>query len=236
MSPGTRPDLIEKLDSIQERIEKAQYRSGLNSEVILVAVTKNQPITAFLEVQQAGLGQIGENRVQEAAWKFPLLGKDFNLTRRMIGHLQSNKVNKALDLFHTIDSVDSLSLAQKINKRAKLLSLIIPVLLEINTSGEIQKNGFSINDIEAQLACRNLENLRVDGLMTIGPLTNDENTIRIAFKNLRELLNNLNTQLSSGQPQMQELSMGMSSDFEIAIEEGSTMIRLGTELFGPRKT
>ncbi|MEE8335782.1 MAG: YggS family pyridoxal phosphate-dependent enzyme [Candidatus Neomarinimicrobiota bacterium] len=227
--------LVEKLASIQERIEKAQHRSGLNSEVILVAVTKNQPITAFLEAQQAGLGQIGENRVQEAAWKFPLLEKDFNLTRRMIGHLQSNKVNKALDLFHTIDSVDSLSLAQKINKRANLLGLIMPVLLEINTSGEIQKNGFSINDIEAQLACRNLENLRVDGLMTVGPLSNDENTIRTAFKNLRELFNNLNTQLSSGQPQMQELSMGMSSDFEIAIEEGSTMIRLGTELFGPRK-
>ncbi|MEE8436767.1 MAG: YggS family pyridoxal phosphate-dependent enzyme [Candidatus Neomarinimicrobiota bacterium] len=228
--------LVEKLASIQERIEKAQYRSGLKSKVILVAVTKNQPVNAIVEAQQAGLRQIGENRIQEAAWKFPLLGKDLDLTRRLIGHLQSNKVNKALDLFHTIDSVDSLRLAQKINKRANSLGLIIPVLLEINTSGEIQKNGFFINDIEAQLECITLENLRVDGLMTIGPLTKDKHTIRAAFKNLRKLLNNLNSQLSSGQSKLQELSMGMSSDFELAVEEGSTMIRLGTELFGPRET
>jgi pyridoxal phosphate enzyme (YggS family) len=155
-----------------------------------------------------------------------------NLTRRFIGHLQSNKVNKCLELFDTIDSVDSLKLAKKISNAAMRLEKTIPVLLEINTSGESQKHGFlpdQINEIEA---CFNETNIKIEGLMTIGPRTTDLEKIRKSFIQLRELRDSINQSIK--QANMRELSMGMSGDYEIAVEEGSTMVRLGTALFGAR--
>ena len=155
-----------------------------------------------------------------------------NLTRRFIGHLQSNKVNKCLELFDTIDSVDSLKLARKISNAALRLEKTIPVLLEINTSGESQKNGFFPNQIDEIGECFQEYNIKIDGLMTVGPRTTNTEKIRESFIQLRELQDLINQ--SFNQPNMRELSMGMSGDYEIAAEEGSTMVRLGTVLFGRR--
>lgn len=156
------------------------------------------------------------------------------LTKRFIGHLQSNKVKKCIELFDTIDAVDSLGLAQKINIKAKTLNKTIPTLLEINTSGEPQKHGFKPDQIEEMLLCVEASNLNVTGLMTVGPRTKNKEKIRAAFvklRNLRGLLNN-----KTNQKVLTDLSMGMSGDYEIAAEEGSTMVRVGTALFGKRKS
>jgi len=227
--------LKDTLSEIQHKISETLKHRGGSRPVTIVAVTKTHPATVIENIFNAGIINIGENRVQEAQGKFPQLPKLPGLTKRMIGHLQSNKVNKTLDLFDTIDSVDSTKLARRISNRAKLLNANIPVLLEVNTSGEVAKSGFDPKNIEGMLACLEEENITVGGLMTIGPLTSVEKEIRSSFISLRNLLEELNHQRPSNHPQMMELSMGMSSDYEIAIEEGSTMVRLGTALFGFRK-
>lgn len=226
--------LLENLEQIKERIARAQLRSGNNDAVEIIAITKTHPAEVFEHVYEAGLVTIGENRVQEADIKFGQAEQILpNLTKRLVGHLQSNKINKALQLFDTIDSVDSVKLAQKIADRAEGKN--IPVLLEVNTSGESTKYGFDPMNIDDMLQCLEIEGLNVNGLMTIGPLTSDEKAIRKAFITLRELLNDINKQSSSNK-KLTELSMGMSGDFEVAVEECATMIRLGTILFGPRRT
>jgi len=227
--------LTENLERVQKRIIAAVDRSGFKRTVKLVAVTKTHPPDIIIAVYRAGITDIGENRIQEAEKKFPKLPDLTGLTKRMIGHLQSNKVNKALELFETIDAVDSIKLARKIGKRAILLERTIPVLLEVNTSGERSKFGFAPSETDEMLACLSIEGIRVEGLMTVGPLTKDVKAIRKAFIQLRRLKEELNQQRPKNVPAISELSMGMSSDFEIAIEEGSTMVRLGTVLFGPRQ-
>ena len=179
-----------------------------------------------------GINHIGENRIQEAARKFESFDSMPNLTRRFIGHLQTNKVNKCLELFDTIDSVDSFKLAEKINNRSSFLNKKTPILLEINTSGDKSKKGFSPNLNDDLYSVFELNSLRVDGLMTMGPLSQKENETRCAFALLREIKTKINNQLS-GDP-IKELSMGMSGDYQIGIQEGSTMIRLGTAIFGKR--
>lgn len=225
--------LLENLDIVKDHIAKAQSRSGINQDVDIVAITKTHPPEILSQAHKAGLKSIGENRVQEADKKFKqaktILPK---LTKRLVGHLQSNKINKALQLFDTIDSIDSLKLAQKIGSRTE--SKTIPVLLEINTSRESAKFGFDPNKIDELLQCLEIDGIDVNGLMTVGPLTADEKTIRTAFVKLRELLEKINNQTSSSK-KLIELSMGMSGDFEIAVEEGATMVRLGTVLFGARR-
>ncbi|MBC8215349.1 MAG: YggS family pyridoxal phosphate-dependent enzyme [Candidatus Marinimicrobia bacterium] len=227
--------LTDTLSEIQQRISETSKLVGGSQSVTIVAVTKTHPAIFIENIFNAGIVNIGENRVQEAQGKFPQLPKLPGLTKRMIGHLQSNKVNKTLDLFDTIDSVDSLKLAKRISNRAKLLEKNTPVLLEVNTSGEAAKSGFDPTNLQDMLACLEEENITVGGLMTVGPLTSVENEIREAFSSLRNLLNELNRQRPSNHPQMSELSMGMSMDYQLAVEEGSTMIRLGTALFGFRK-
>jgi pyridoxal phosphate enzyme (YggS family) len=227
--------ITRNLSAVKERITKALDRSGLKSEVAVVAVTKTHSAQTIVEACLAGVVHIGENRVQEAAEKFSRLPKLKNIQKRMIGHLQSNKVKKCLDLFDTVDSVDSLKLAQKIAVHARAQSKTIPVFLEVNTSSEEAKYGFDPAHIDNMLACCELDGISVRGLMTIGPLWGDETQLRESFANLRNLKAVLNQQLSPGINKLIELSMGMSGDFELAIEEGSTMIRLGTILFGPRK-
>ena len=155
-----------------------------------------------------------------------------NITRRFIGHLQKNKVNKCLELFDTIDSVDSFKLAKKINNRSTFLNKKTPILLEINTSGDDNKKGFSPNLDDDFYSIFGLDSLKVDGLMTMGPLSQKEDETRSAFALLRKIKTKINEHLS-GEP-IKELSMGMSGDFQIGIEEGSTMIRLGTAIFGKR--
>ncbi|NOZ04601.1 MAG: YggS family pyridoxal phosphate-dependent enzyme [FCB group bacterium] len=227
--------LTENLERVQERIAAAVDRSGIKRTVKLVAVTKTHPHDMIVAAYRAGVTDIGENRVQEAEKKFPKLPELPGLTKRMIGHLQSNKVNKTLELFETIDAVDSVKLARKIGKRAIFLERVVPVLLEVNTSGESSKFGFSPSNTDEMLACLSIDGIRVEGLMTIGPLTKNVKAIRNAFIQLRELKEELNQQRPENVPALSELSMGMSGDFEIAIEEGSTMVRLGTALFGPRR-
>ena len=155
-----------------------------------------------------------------------------NMTRRFIGHLQTNKVNKCLELFDTIDSVDSIKLAEKINNRSSFLNKTTTILLEINTSGDKNKKGFLPNLDDDFYSVFELKNLKVEGLMTMGPLSQKENETRDAFALLREIKTRINNQLS-GDP-VKELSMGMSGDYKIGVQEGSTMIRLGTAIFGKR--
>ena len=155
-----------------------------------------------------------------------------NITRRFIGHLQKNKVNKCLELFDTIDSVDSFKLAEKINNRSSFLNKKTSILLEINTSGDKSKKGFHPNLDDDFYSVFELDSLKVDGLMTMGPLSQKEDETRNAFALLRKIKTKINDQLPA-EP-IKELSMGMSGDFQIGIEEGSSMIRLGTALFGKR--
>ena len=203
--------LLENLEQIKERIAKAQLRSGNNDAVELIGITKTHPAEIFDKVYEAGLTSIGENRVQEADLKFGQAEKILhNITKRLVGHLQSNKINKALQLFDTIDSIDSIKLAQKVGDRAEGKN--IPVLLEVNTSGESAKFGFDPNNIDDMLQCFEIEGINVNGLMTIGPLTSDKKVIRKAFITLRKLLEDINKESTSGK-KLTELSMGMSGGF-----------------------
>lgn len=227
--------LIERLARIQEKVQAAQVRGGHGQQVTIIAVTKTHPVQTLIEAVEVGLNHVGENRVQEAATKFPQIPETVIPVKHLIGHLQSNKINKALTIFDRIDSVDSLSLAKKISKKLMDSGRKIPILLEVNTSGEASKSGFPPEDIDAMLACMELPGLTVEGLMTVGPLTDDETAIRQSFQHLRKLQEKLNDKRPEAVPKLTELSMGMSGDFELAVEEGSTMIRLGTALFGPRR-
>jgi len=220
--------LQETLINIRETQESFQ----LNHTVEIVAVTKTHPFSAIQEIYSKGVVSIGENRVQEAAQKFRSFEKMPKMTKRFIGHLQTNKVKKCVELFDTIDSVDSLRLIKKISNHALKSNKTVPVLLEVNTSGEMQKHGFLTSETDEMLRCFDEGSIRVDGLMTVGPMTADKEKIRGAFKKLKELQTDLNNRL--GHNQLKELSMGMSGDYQIAVEEGSTMVRIGRALFGAR--
>ena len=156
------------------------------------------------------------------------------IKKRFIGHLQTNKVNKCIELFNTIDSVDSIKLSKKINTRAHQTNLNVPVLLEVNTAREPQKYGFLPEEIDKMLECFSHKYLKIKGLMTIAPTGQNEKEIRKSFKLLRETQNTLNKQKPNEYDEIKELSMGMSNDFEIAVEEGSTQVRIGTALVGKR--
>ena len=220
--------LKDTIKSIRSKIESAQKRGGFSHPVQLIAATKTHPLSLIEECYDVGITAIGENRIQEASKKFTSFDSMPHLSRRFIGHLQSNKVNKCLELFDTIDSVDSVKLLKRISNTALHQERTIHVLLEINTSGETQKHGFLPDQLNEIRECINIPNINVEGLMTVGPLTTDKEKIRNSFIQLRELKETIN------QPELKELSMGMSGDYQIAAEEGSTMVRLGTALFGAR--
>jgi len=227
-------NLKENLNSIKTRIESAQKRGGFDHPVQLVAVTKTHPFSTVLESQACGVSAIGENRIQEAIQKFRNHnGETPGLTKRFIGHLQSNKVKKCLNIFDTVDSVDSVRLLKKISQNSLQAGKTTPILFEINISGEKQKNGFLPHDVDQILECMDEPNIKADGLMMIGPNTNDKQKIRESFIEFRAIKEKINDELKH--ETLTELSMGMSDDFEIAVEEGSTMVRLGTSLFGPRR-
>jgi len=221
--------IAENLRRVQERMAEAALRVGRSPEdVVLVAATKGRTPEEIEEAIRVGVEVVGENRVQEAEAKFPYIRLPFR--KHMIGHLQRNKVKKALKLFDVIQSVDSFRLGEEISKRA--LHRTVEVLVEVNTSGEETKFGVSPEgtvDLVGRLL--ELEGIFVSGLMTIGPLTEDEGEVRRAFSLLRELRERAERELGVHLP---VLSMGMSGDFEVAIEEGSTMVRIGTAIFGPR--
>jgi pyridoxal phosphate enzyme (YggS family) len=221
------------LTEIREKIIRAQRRGGYNHPVLIVAVTKTHPAELIELAYANGIRCIGENKVQEGEEKFSLLPNLPGLKKRMIGHLQSNKINKAIRLFDSIDSINSLRLAEKLNIRANNFGRTISVLLEVNTSGEKTKFGFSPKTIDDMLAVCELNRIDVQGLMTVGPLTSNKKEIRNSFICLKKARETLNSQLSGYM--LTDLSMGMSNDYELAVEEGSTMVRLGAALFGPRR-
>ena len=226
--------LFDRAQEVRENIQKALQASNRKNRVTLVAATKTQDIKLVKECIVNGIVNIGENRVQEAHEKLSQLQTNTSqCVKRMIGHLQSNKINKALSIFDTIDSIDTISLAKKISAKIENKDQNIQTLLEINTSYEQNKFGFLPEDNEGMLESIELTNINVRGLMTLGPNTNNVTEIERSFSRLRKTKEKLNKQLPK-ELQLTELSMGMSSDYEIAIRQGSTMVRLGSALFGSR--
>lgn len=216
---------------IADRVAAAALRSGRPADAVgIVAVSKTFPVEDVQNAINAGIRVFGENRVQEARDKIPQLTGDF--TFHLVGHLQSNKAKEAVKLFSLIHSVDSVSLAQKLSLEAAKLGGIQDILIQVNTSGEESKSGIEpAAATELAAAVITMENLRLRGLMTIGPLEGGETAARKSFVLLRELRDRISGAI--GQP-LPELSMGMSGDFEAAIEEGSTLVRIGSAIFGSR--
>ena len=226
--------LFDRVQEVRENIQKALQSSNRKNRVTLVAATKTQDIKLVKECIENGIVNIGENRVQEAHEKLSQLQTNTSqCVKRMIGHLQSNKINKALSIFDTIDSIDTVSLAKKISAKIENKDQNIQTLLEINTSYEQNKFGFLPEDNEGMLESIELTNINVRGLMTLGPNTNNVTEIERSFSRLRKTKEKLNKQLPK-ELQLTELSMGMSGDYEVAIRQGSTMVRLGSALFGSR--
>ena len=224
-------DLAANLEAVRHRIDAACQRAGRDpSSVTLVAVTKTRPPEVVTEASKAGLTLFGENKVQEAKAKIPLCPG--HLRWHMIGHLQSNKCRDAVGLFQMIESVDSLHLAEEISRRADQAGKTMPILLEVNAVGEASKFGYPPEQLLAELSQVNaLPRIEVHGLMGVPPWTPDPEKVRPVFRQLRELKERCEQILGAPLPQ---LSMGMTGDFEVAIEEGATIIRVGTALFGAR--
>lgn len=222
----------ENLELIIEKIAGAARRAGRSPEdITLVAVSKTHPAEAIEAAVKFGVTDIGESRIQEAEPKLETLG---NIARwHMIGHLQTNKVKKAVAAFDIIQSVDSLKLATEIDRRAGQIGKKIKCLIEINSAGEVAKSGISLNNaMDLIQNTKDLENIQLKGIMTIGPLTDDGQLTRDAFRKTRKLFEQGRSLIGD---QFDILSIGMSDDFEIAIEEGSNMVRIGTAIFGQRK-
>ena len=219
-------------DLIHERIENARIKAGRNDKIYFAAVSKTRSIEEMREAEKFScIDFFGENRVQEAETKRAAF-KDSKLQWRLIGHLQTNKARKAIEIFDTIDSIDSIELADRVNRIAGEMNRKVKILIEVNTSGEQSKSGIAPENFSRLLEhVITLPNLNLEGLMTVGPLTDNERDIRNAFANLRMLTENARTSTGLSLP---IISMGMSDDFELAILEGSTMVRIGTLLFGPR--
>jgi pyridoxal phosphate enzyme (YggS family) len=225
--------LDERITEIRQRIGSACERAGREASAVrLIGVTKKVAPELVTEGFECGLGIMGENRVQEAKQKMPLCPG--GIEWHMIGHLQSNKVKDTVRLFRMIHSIDSLRLLECVDSEASNAGVTMPVCLEVNVSGESSKFGVAPDDLPDVLkAGTKLMNVDIVGLMTMPPFTADPEGARPFFKELRTLRDSLRQ--SSGF-ELGELSMGMSNDFEVAIEEGSTMVRVGNGIFGGRKT
>jgi hypothetical protein len=227
-------DIKENIARVLERIAAACLRSGRRpEEVRLVAISKTVPPERIREAYEAGLRDFGENRVQEAKAKRPALS-DLSVTWHLVGHLQTNKAKAARELFHWVHSLDSLHLAEKLHQAAPASGERLPVLIEVNLGEEATKTGVRAAEVLplAEQVSR-LEALQLCGLMVIPPFLDNPEQVRPYFRRLRELAREIESENLPG-VFMRELSMGMSQDFEVAIEEGATMVRVGTAIFGPR--
>ncbi len=224
-------EIAENLEKIQTRIRAACERSGRDpASVELMAVSKNHPPEAVRAVAELGVRLFGESRIQEAKLKIPQCPG--HLRWHMIGHLQTNKAKEAVQWFEMIQSVDSLHLATELNRRSEAAARTVRVLLEVNVAGESTKFGYRPEALLAELPALNgLRRLEIHGLMCMAPYAVNPENIRGVFRRGRELATQCSEQL--GAP-LTVLSMGMSGDFEVAIEEGSTLVRVGTSLFGER--
>ena len=223
--------IIDNYKKIKEDIQKIAASAGRgNNDIKIVAVSKTFPAAAVQEAIDSGITLIGENKVQEAKNKAAELKGDFSL--HLVGHLQSNKTRDAVRIFDLIHSLDKLGTAEKIDDEAAKINKIQKILVQVNTSEEETKSG--IEPADAISLCSEilkLKNIELLGLMTIGPLTDDADDIRKSFKMLNELLTEINMNLGIN---LRELSMGMTSDYSIAVTEGATIVRIGSAIFGNR--
>jgi pyridoxal phosphate enzyme (YggS family) len=229
--------ISENIAAVRERLAAAARRAGRSpEEIALMAVSKTHPPERIREAHAAGLRLFGENRVQEFSGKAAALAALAEVEWHMIGHLQTNKAGRAAELFAAVDSVDSVKLAEKLDGAARALNNKLSVLIEINVGGEAAKSGLAPDSHELEellLAAPQLEALEFRGLMTVPPLAADPSEARPYFRKLRELRDTISTRKLPAIG-MNVLSMGMSHDFELAIEEGSTCVRLGSAIFGER--
>lgn len=226
------PDIQENLAKVKNQLAEAAAKAGRKpADINLLVVSKTWPPEIIQEAIDAGHTLFGENRVQEAQAKIPLLSS--NLSWHLIGHLQKNKVRKALPLFDTLHSIDSLELAQQTDRIAGELGLFPKVYLEVNVATEASKYGFAPTELNGQIdQLLNLERLQIEGLMAIPPFDPEPEKTRHSFATLRELRDQL--EHKTGVP-LSKLSMGMSHDYHVAIEEGATIVRVGSAVFGPRQ-
>lgn len=223
----------ENFDIIKNNVQKAIERSGRTDGVILLAASKMNSADRINAAVDAGVEYIGENKVQELLEKYDGINRD-KVTIHFIGHLQTNKVKYIIDKVDMIQSLDSLSLAKEIDKQAKKHGIVMKTLVEINICGEESKSGVSPEELEKFLVeVSKFENIRVMGLMSIPPVMTDEDTQRKIFRKIMKIYVDISGK-NIDNINMSILSMGMSDDYELAIEEGSTMIRVGSSLFGKR--
>jgi PLP dependent protein len=229
--------ITDNVAAVRERMARAAARVGRDpGSVVLMAVSKTVEPERIAQAYAAGVRVFGENRVQEFETKAAALRELKEARWHLIGHLQSNKARKAAEIFSAIDSVDSLRLAEKLNQAAASTGRKVDVLIEIKTGSEESKAGITLDSPELQsllLAAPRLEHLQVHGLMTVPPFTEDPEAARPYFRLLRDLRDQIASHRLPG-IRMEMLSMGMSHDFEIAIQEGSTCVRVGTAIFGAR--
>jgi pyridoxal phosphate enzyme (YggS family) len=230
--------IAENIAHIRDRIAAAARRAGRDpGEITLMGVSKTFSAESIRQAYVAGLRVFGENRVQEFSVKADALRDLSGAQWHLIGHLQSNKVAKASELFSAIDSVDSVRLAQRLNGSAEAAGKTLPILIEINVGGEDAKSGIALGSAELEqilLGAPQWENVAIRGLMTVPPYTEDPEGARPFFRQLREISKGIAAQHMPAIA-MDVLSMGMSHDFEVAIEEGSTCVRVGTGIFGERQ-
>jgi PLP dependent protein len=229
--------IAENVARVRERIAAAAARVGRDPlSITLMAVSKTVDRERIRQASQAGIRVFGENRVQEFEEKFPDPEDRRDAEWHLIGHLQTNKANKAAEMFDAVDSLDSLRLARKLNHAAEALGKVLPVLIEINVGGEASKSGLPLDSPELEKLLQEMgqcEHLQVHGLMTVPPFTPNPEAARAYFRLVRDLRDSIALR-KLPRIQMDTLSMGMSHDFEVAIEEGSTCVRIGTAIFGDR--
>ena len=231
----------ERLNEVQERIETAARRSGRDIDAIrIVGVTKTHPYDVVLAAHEAGLRLVGENRVEEALPKKAAAEDLADLEWHMIGHIQSRKSKSVVEIFDAVHSVDRTKIADRLNRDAESAGLRLPVLLECNVSGEASKWGWQLTEKESWpeivdefTRIQKLENLEVRGLMTMAPMVADPERVRPIFEKLRLLRDYLQNAVPGD---WAELSMGMTEDYTVAVEEGATLLRIGRAIFGPRGT
>ncbi|MBI2447422.1 MAG: YggS family pyridoxal phosphate-dependent enzyme [Candidatus Omnitrophica bacterium] len=220
----------ENISSVLQRISSAALKAGRPpEEVELICVTKEADVHAVREAISCGITDIGENRVQDAISKHTAIGDAVRW--HMIGHLQSNKAKPAVEMFHLIHSVDSLRLMEELDKHSVRINKIQEILIQVNVSGERQKSGIDPQGLnELIMAAPGFKHIKVTGLMTIAPLADNQELARPFFRRLKQIADEIRALRIEG-VEMRELSMGMTQDFEAAIEEGSTMVRIGRDIF-----
>ena len=223
----------ENLEEVEARITRACERSGRErSEVTLISVSKTKPVEMLQEAYDAGSRDFGENKPQEIREKYPQLPTDIRW--HMIGHLQRNKIKYIIDKVCMIHSVDSIRLAEAIDEEAKKHGIVMPVLIEVNVAEEESKFGGHLDEVESLIRqISELSNIQVQGLMTSAPFTENAEDNRIYFRKLRNLYVDIKDK-NIDNVNMCNLSMGMTGDYEVAVEEGATMVRVGTGIFGAR--